>query len=59
MAVTMNHIAAVVMPLLGGYLWMAAGYETIFSIGVGLSAVALFIAQGLRIQPLKPVLSPE
>lgn len=59
MAVTMNHIAAVVMPLLGGYLWMTAGYETIFSIGVGLSAIALFIVQGLRIPPLKPVLSPE
>jgi len=51
MAVTMNHIAAVVMPLLGGYLWMTTGYETIFSIGVGLSVVALVIAQGIRVYP--------
>ncbi|MBI2952585.1 MFS transporter [bacterium] len=51
MAVTMNHIAAVVMPLLGGYLWMTTGYETIFSIGVGLSVVALVTAQGIRVYP--------
>jgi predicted MFS family arabinose efflux permease len=51
MAVTMNHVAAVVMPLVGGYLWMAAGYETIFSTGLALSLVAFFVARGLRVLP--------
>lgn len=51
MAVTMNHVAAVVMPLIGGYLWMTTGYETIFSMGVALSVVALVVTRGLRIHP--------
>ena len=49
MSVTMNHVAAVATPLIGGYLWVAAGYETIFAMGVLLSAVALGLVQRLRI----------
>ncbi len=58
MAVTMNHIAAVVMPLIGGYLWMTAGYEAIFSMGVVLSIVALGVTQGLRIPPRPAAVHP-
>lgn len=59
MAVTMNHIAAVVMPLVGGYLWMRTGYETIFSMGVGLSVIALVVTQRMRVHPPKPVTGHE
>ncbi|MYL83929.1 MFS transporter [Desulfovibrio aerotolerans] len=44
---TINHIAAVVVPVLGGILWMV-DYKIPFFIGVGLGLVSLAFAQCIR-----------
>jgi MFS family permease len=45
---TINHIAAVFLPALGGYLWMI-NYRIPFLMGVGLGIVSLVLAQFIRI----------
>ena len=45
MGVTMNHVAAVAAPLIGGYVWLAFGYEVIFISGSVLAFVSLIVAQ--------------
>ena len=45
MGVTMNHVAAVAAPLLGGYAWLAFGYEVIFITGSLLAFVSLLVTQ--------------
>lgn len=45
---TINHIAAVFLPALGGYLWMI-NYRIPFLMGAGLGAVSLILAQFIRI----------
>ena len=52
MGFTINHIAAVVVPVLGGVLWMV-DYKIPFFIGVGLGAISLALTQCIRI-PAKP-----
>ena len=47
MGVTMNHIAAVIMPLVGGLLWQRYGYQLPFYCGAGVAVVSLVIAQAL------------
>jgi len=53
MGVTMNHIAAVLVPLIGGYLWASLGYPVTFKGGAIVVFVSLLLATrvGLR----KPV----
>ena len=48
MGFTINHIAAVVVPVLGGFLWMV-DYKIPFFIGVGLGVVSLALTQCIRI----------
>ena len=55
MGVTMNHVAAVAAPLIGGYAWLVFGYEVIFITGSILAFVSLVIAQ--RVDPEKQGLS--
>lgn len=56
MGVTMNHIAAVVVPVLGAYLWQKYQNYTIpFWIGVGVACIALYATQFLP----KPELEAE
>lgn len=45
MGVTMNHVAAVLAPLLGGYAWHAFGYQVIFLSGSALAVVSLVVSQ--------------
>ena len=47
MGITMNHVAAVIMPLAGGYLWSFLGYSTVFYLGAGIAAVTLVLAARL------------
>jgi len=47
MGFTISHIAAVVVPVLGGILWMV-DYKIPFFIGVGLGAVSLAFTQMIR-----------
>ncbi|RMG98359.1 MAG: MFS transporter, partial [Candidatus Dadabacteria bacterium] len=42
-----NHIAAVVLPAVGGLLWMI-DYRVPFLGGAALSAVSLLFVQGIR-----------
>ena len=48
MGVTMNHLAAVAAPLLGGAMWYAFGYEVIFLSGSALALVSLIVSQWVR-----------
>jgi len=48
MGVTINHIAAVFLPALGGYLWMI-DFRIPFIVGALLAAVSLAAAQFIRI----------
>lgn len=52
--VSINHLAAVFLPVLGGVLWMI-DYRIPFFIGTGLSVVSLFFAQCIRL-PKRSVL---
>jgi hypothetical protein len=47
---TINHIAAVVIPAMGGILWMF-DYRIPFFFGAGLSLIALIFAQYIKIEP--------
>jgi predicted MFS family arabinose efflux permease len=47
MGLTMNHVAAVSVPVTAGLLWSALGYRTIFFGGMALAAVSLLGCRGL------------
>ncbi|MDO8932513.1 MAG: MFS transporter [Rhodocyclaceae bacterium] len=47
---TINHIAAVFLPALGGYLWML-DYRIPFLMGAALGVVSLILAQFIRVPP--------
>jgi hypothetical protein len=47
---TINHIAAVVLPALGGLLWMV-DYRIPFLGGAGLSLVSLIAVQQIKVGP--------
>jgi len=44
MGVAMNHVAAVAMPLLGGFLWQHAGYQWVFVAGIVAAAASMLVA---------------
>ncbi len=48
MGVTMNHVASVAAPLIGGYVWYLFGYEVIFLAGAGLCLVSLVVTQRME-----------
>lgn len=48
MGVTMNHVAAVLAPLIGGLVWHFFGYQVIFLTGAGLALVSLVVCQWVR-----------
>jgi len=52
MGVAMNHVAAVLMPLVGGLLWKFAGYQWTFFVGA--AAAALSVLAALRIPCHEP-----
>ncbi len=52
MGVTMNHIAAVGAPLVGGLVWMKLGYEIIFLSGGAIAFITLIVTQWMKTQPL-------
>lgn len=47
MGVAMNHVAAVTMPLVGGYVWTGLGYQWTFALGA--VAAVLSILAALRL----------
>jgi hypothetical protein len=46
---TINHIAAVVIPIFGGILWMI-DYRIPFLCGVGMSIISLLLTQFIRLE---------
>ena len=59
MGVTMNHIAAVGAPLVGGLIWMKLGYEIIFLSGGVIAFITLIITQWMKTEPLFAGAEPE
>jgi MFS family permease len=57
MGVAMNHVAAVAMPLVGGYVWKYFNYKWTFAIGAIAAAVSILAASSLPIR--KKLLVPE
>lgn len=47
---TINHIAAVALPALGGILWLI-GYRLVFLAGAGMSLISLLAVQWIRTGP--------
>jgi hypothetical protein len=47
---TINHIAAVIMPAIGGILWMI-DYKIPFLFGAGMSFISLIAIQRIRTTP--------
>ena len=45
LAQTINHIAAVTIPPLGGWLWVTFGYALPFYCGMGLTVLSLLLIQ--------------
>ncbi|HHV80292.1 MAG TPA: MFS transporter [bacterium] len=48
MGVTVNHIAAVLMPLVGGILWERFGYQTMFMLGALIVLISIFFANKIK-----------
>ena len=44
MGVAMNHVAAVLMPIVGGLLWVSLGHEWAFLTGAAAAVVSVFVA---------------
>lgn len=58
MGVTMNHTAAVTVPLIGGFLWSRFSYPIMFFAGAIVVVMSLFVAAGMGAQkPQQPILS--
>lgn len=49
MGVTMNHIAAVLVPLIGGYLWMRFSYPVMFFAGGIVVLLSIFFVRGMHV----------
>jgi predicted MFS family arabinose efflux permease len=47
MGVAANHVASVAMPLLGGILWTALGYQWAFLLGIPAAAASLLVVSRL------------
>jgi len=48
MGVSMNHIASVVAPLIGGIVWKTLNYNVVFLGGAAVAAVSLISAQWIK-----------
>jgi len=49
MGVTMNHVAAVLVPLIGGFLWSRYSYPVMFFAGGVVVIMSLVVAAGMRV----------
>jgi predicted MFS family arabinose efflux permease len=46
---TINHISAVIIPVVGGAIWALLGSQATFLIGVGIAALSLILVQWIRV----------
>jgi predicted MFS family arabinose efflux permease len=56
MGVTITHVAALIIPWLGGVMWDQWGYQTTFLFGAGICLTSLALTQWMRIP--EPVAQP-
>jgi predicted MFS family arabinose efflux permease len=47
---TINHIAAVIIPLVGGLVWETVGSQYTFLVGVGIVCTSLIVVQAMRVE---------
>ena len=47
---TINHISAVILPVVGGAIWIRFGSQAPFLVGVGIAAISAIVAQWVRIR---------
>ena len=52
---TINHISAIVIPIIGGTVWVMFGSQAPFLIGVVIVLISLILAQGIRTPSEEPV----
>jgi len=58
MGVAFNHVAAVIMPLLGGLIWRYAGFRWVFFLGASAAAASIVPALMVPRRQEKKVLGP-
>jgi MFS family permease len=46
---TLNHISAVVIPVIGGTIWTLFGSQAPFLMGVGIAVLSLILVQFMRV----------
>jgi predicted MFS family arabinose efflux permease len=51
MGVTMNHLAAVAVPVAGGLIWSAVGYRATFLAGAAVVVASLVLARRIGTRP--------
>ena len=51
MRTTIDHTAAIFIPLIGGFLWTQVGYIATFGLGIGIALIALVLSCFLRAAP--------
>ncbi len=56
MGVTLNHIPSVLVPLIGGIMWIKLGHTVVFVGGAAFAVMSLVVAQWVR--PASPVVAP-
>jgi len=52
--VTINHISAVIVPVVGGTIWVLFGAKAPFLAGVGIAILSLLLVQLMRVAPGGP-----
>jgi predicted MFS family arabinose efflux permease len=57
MAQTINHVSALVVPVLGGILWEQISPSATFLAGVGIAVISLVLVQFIRTD-MTPALAP-
>jgi predicted MFS family arabinose efflux permease len=55
MGVAMNHVAAVSMPLIGGFIWKYLGYQWVFGMGAAVAAASILAVSLLPGRGPRPV----
>jgi predicted MFS family arabinose efflux permease len=51
---TINHISAVIIPVVGGTIWALLGSQATFLIGVAIAVISLGLAQLIRVPAAQP-----
>ncbi|MCS7281746.1 MAG: MFS transporter [Anaerolineae bacterium] len=49
MGQTFNHVAAVIIPVVGGILWETVGFQATFLAGIGIALLCLGLTQWMRV----------